>query len=67
MVLLLVEVDGEVVCGWVVVGAVVVDWEVSEGLKAWVGMLLVGSSSFLGRWLVADGAESVGGMPVLKE
>jgi hypothetical protein len=67
LVFLLVEVDGEVVCGLVVVGAMAVDWELSEVLKAWVGMLLAGSSSFLGRWCVADGAESVGGMPVLKE
>ena len=36
-------------------------------VEAWVGMLLAGSSSFLGRWFVADGAESVGGMPALKE
>jgi hypothetical protein len=49
MIFLLVGVDGEVVCGLVVVGAMAVDWELSEVLKAWVGMLLVGSSSFLGR------------------
>jgi hypothetical protein len=48
LLLLLVEVAGEAVCGLVVVGAMVVGWELSV-LKARVGTLVVGFPLFLGR------------------